>query len=139
MRNDDPEILDDLLSRWHHWMKGKPINGVDRLDDPTFRATQCRGGWDSAYDVLDRELEEVQMRAVDFQVGGDGRGQGGMPEPYRAAIYCVARNCYTGRKVWLSPRLPQDPQERGVLLMEARNMLMLRLLSAGVIQRSEYA
>lgn len=126
-------ILDDLLSRWHHWMKGKPVNGVDRLEDPTFRDAQCRSGWDSAGDVLDRQMEGIAMAAIDFHVSGDSRGQGGMQEPYRAAIYCIARNCYTGHKVWMSPRLPKDPQERGVVLMEARNMLTKRLLAAGVM------
>jgi len=133
MHNDSDAILDDLLSRWHHWMKDKPINGVDRLDDPAFRDAQSRSGWDSADDLLDGHLEAVKMQAIDFHVSGDARGQGGMPEPYRAAIYCIARNCYTGRKVWMNPRLPRDPQERGVVLMEARNLLTLRLLAAGVI------
>jgi hypothetical protein len=133
MHNDSAAILDDLLSRWHHWMKGKPLNGVDRLDDPMFRDTANRSGWDSSSDIIDADLLSHTMRAIDFQVSGDGRGQGGMQEPYRAAIYCIARNCYTGRKVWMSPRLPQDPEERGVLLLEARNMLTIRLISAGVM------
>lgn len=133
MHNDSAAILDDLLSRWHHWMKEKPVNGVDRLDDPAFRNAVSRSGWDSADDVLDREVEAVKMQAIDFLVSGDARGQGGMPEPHRAAVYCIARNCYTGRKVWLSPRLPVDPEERGVVLMEARNMLTMRMLSAGVM------
>jgi len=133
MMNDSDQILDDILSRWHHWMKGKPLNGVDRSDDPAFRDAMSRSGWDSAGDILDRELEAVKMQAVDFQVSGDSRGQGGLPEPYRAAIYVLARNCYTGKKVWLNPRLPNDPQERGVIIREARNMLTLRLMSAGVM------
>lgn len=133
MHNDSDAILDDLLSRWHHWMKEKPVNGVDRLDDPVFRDVRSRSGWDSAEEVLDREMEALRMRAVDFQVSGDARGQGGLPEPYRAAIYCLARNCYTGRKVWMSPRLPRDPLELGVVLLEARNMLTVRLVAAGVL------
>lgn len=133
MHNDSDAILDDLLSRWHHWMKGKPVNGVDRMDDPAFRDVECRSGWDSTGDILDRQREAWQMAAVDFQVSGDSRGQGGLPEPYRAAIYILARNCYTGNKVWISPRLPRDPLERGVVISEARNMLTLRLLKAGVM------
>lgn len=133
MHNDSAAILDDLLSRWHHWMKDKPVNGVDRMDDPAFRDAVSRSGWDSADDILDGELEAVRMQAVDFHVSGDARGQGGLPEPYRAAIYCIARNCYSGRKVWMSPRLPADPEERGVVLLEARNMLTMRLLAAGVM------
>lgn len=133
MHNDSAAILDDLLSRWHHWMKEKPLNGVDRLDDPAFRDTSTRSGWDSSSDIIDADLMSHTMRAIDFVVSGDMKGQGGMQEPYRAAIYCIARNCYTGRKVWMSPRLPQDPEERGVVLMEARNILTRRLISAGVM------
>lgn len=131
--NETDSILDDILSRWHHWMKSKPVNGVDRMDDPAFRDSKSRSGWDSADDILDREMEGKVMQAVDFHVSGDLRGQGGLAEPYRAAIYCIARNCYTGRKVWMSPRLPQDPMERGVVLLEARNMLTRRLIGAGVM------
>lgn len=133
MVNDSDAILDDLLSRWHHWSREKPLNGVDRLDDPAFRDVQNRSGWDSADDIVDAQLNAVTMRAIDFHVSGDGRGQGGMPDPYRAAIYILARNCYTGAKVWLSPRLPKDPQERGVIIQEARNMLTRRLMAAGVM------
>jgi hypothetical protein len=133
MHNDSDAILDDLLSRWHHWQKEKPLNGVDRLDDPAFRDTSTRSGWDSADDIVDGHLNAVTMCAIDFHVSGDGRGQGGMEEPYRAAIYVLARNCYTGAKVWLSPRLPKDPIERGVVIMEARNILTRRLIAAGVM------
>lgn len=130
---DSNEILDDILSRWHHWQKGKPVNGVDRMDDPAFRDSGSRSGWDSAGDVIDRDLESHIMRAVDFHVSGDAKGQGGLADPYRTAIYFLARNCYTGRKVWLSPRLPKCPQERGVVILEARNILTKRLMAAGVM------
>lgn len=133
LMNDADAILDDLLSRWHFWMKGKPLNGADHVADPTFRDAQCRSGWDSAGDILDRQLEAVKMAAIDFQVSGDSRGQGGLPDPYRTAIYLLARNCYTGHKVWLSKRLPEDPQERGIIIREARNMLTRRLMAAGVM------
>lgn len=133
MHNDSDVILDDLLSRWHHWMKEKPLNGVDRLDDPAFRDTQNRSGWDSSDDIVDAHLNAITMRAIDFHVSGDGRGQGGLEEPHRAAIYVLARNCYTGHSVWISPRLPRDPIERGLVIMEARNMLTRRLIAAGVM------
>lgn len=127
------QVLDDLLSRWHHWMKGKPINGVDRMDDPAFRSAGTRSGWDSANDVLDRELEIHIMRAIDFHVGGDEQGQGGLPEPYRSVAYQLARNCYTGCKVWLSPRVPKCPHERGILIQETRNRLTRSLIASGVM------
>lgn len=133
MTNDTDAILDDILARWHFWAMSKPVNGADRMGAPEDATAASRDGWDSADDILDREIEANIMRAVDFQVSGDGRGQGGIPEPYRAAIYCIARNCYTGRKVWMSPRLPRDPIERGVVLLEARNLITRRLIESGVM------
>lgn len=133
MMNDSDQILDDLLARWHHWMSGTPINGVDRLDDPAFRDAQRRDGWDSSDDLLDRESEQKLMKIIDFQVGGDERAQGGMDNPHRTAIYILARNCCTGKKVWYSERLPADPEELGILIQEARNILVKRLIKAGVM------
>lgn len=133
MHNDSDVILNDLLAQWHHWMTGAPINGVDRMDDPTFRDARSRSGWDSSGDVVDRELNQRTMKAIDFHVGGDSRAQGGMAEPHRSAIYCLARNCCTGQRVWGSPRLPQDADELAVVIQEARNILTRRLLQAGVL------
>lgn len=137
MHNDSAAILNDLLAQWHHWMTGAPINGVDRLDDPTFRDARSRSGWDSSGDVVDRELTQKTMKAIDFIVGGDSRGQGGLPDtkeqPYRSAIYCVARNACLGVNVWASPRLPESLEERAIVVMEARNMVMRRLMDAGVM------
>jgi hypothetical protein len=133
MMNDSDQILDDLLARWHHWMSGTPINGVDRLDDPAFRDAKRRDGWDSGDDLLDRETESKTMKAIDFQVGGDSRAQGGMDDPHRTAIYILARNCCTGVKAWTSVRLPTDPEELGVVIQEARNILTRRLIKAGVL------
>ena len=90
LMNETDAILDDILARWHHWQKGKPVNGVDRLDDPTFRDAACRSGWDSAGDVIDRDLESHVMRAVDFHVSGDAKGQGGLPDPGEAEPRPVA-------------------------------------------------
>ncbi len=66
------------------------------------------------------------FRAIDFHVGE-------MIDPYRAAIYILARNCYTGRQVWISPRLPKDAIQRGEVIQQARNQLVARLVHAGVM------
>lgn len=133
MRNDSAVILDDLLARWHSWMSGTPINGIDRLEDPAFRNARSRSGWDSSSDVIDRELDSTTMKKIDFQVGGDSRAQGGMTEPHRSAIYHLARNCCTGQKVWDTPRLPSNPIERAAIVQEAREILTQRLIAVGVL------
>ncbi|APW37643.1 hypothetical protein RD110_10940 [Rhodoferax koreense] len=91
-----------------------------------FRNAKSSKQWDTTEDIVDAEINSKIMKAVDFQVSE-------MQDPYKAGIYVLARNCYTGRSVWMSPRLPQDPAERGVVLAEARTQLIKRLVSAGVM------
>lgn len=126
-------ILKDLLADWHRWMAATPINGSDRLDDPTFRDVKSGRCWDSADEIIEADLKSDTMKTIDFCVAGDARGQGGLDEPYRAAIYTVARNQCTGYSVWRNPRLPADPAERNVVVLEAKNMLIRKLLVAGVM------
>jgi hypothetical protein len=117
--------LDSLLSAYHHWAKGYipvPVCGAD----PMFRNAKSGRGYDSVSDVIEDELHGSTMECIDFHIGE-------IQEPYRAALYILARNCYTGHKVWLSPRLPKDPIERGTIILEARNQLTRRLMAAGVM------
>lgn len=125
MKNDQDAILDDWLARWHHWAKGFRLN-PNFGSDPMFRNARSPRGWDSVEDILDGELMDSTMKAIDFHVSE-------MHDPYRAAIYINARNCYTGRSVWLSPRLPQDKEARDVVILEARVQLLGRLVRAGVV------
>lgn len=125
MRNEQHEILDSLLSEWHSWARAEPLQPT-RCADPMFRNAKSAKGWDTTSEVIEDELREKTMKAIDFQVSE-------MQDPHRSAIYIHARNCYTGRAVWLSPRLPSDPIERAVILMEAKNQLTRRLLNAGVM------
>lgn len=125
MKNEQHEILDSLLSEWHSWARAEKLQ-PSRTADPMFRNAKSCKGWDSTTDVIDDELRSKTMKAIDFQVCE-------MKDPHRSAIYIHARNCCTGHKVWLSPRLPADPMERAVILMEAKNELTRRLLSAGVM------
>lgn len=119
------EHLDSLLSQWHHWARRYipiPVSGAD----PMFRNAKSARGYDSTAEVIEDEITASQMKAVDFQVSE-------MKDPHRSAIYIHARNCYTGRNVWLSPRLPSDPLDRARILGEAKTILIGKLLSAGVM------
>lgn len=125
MHNDSDAILDDLLARWHHHCKSYspiPVRGAD----PMFRNAKSGKGWDTTSEVIEDEINGKMMKAIDFQVGE-------MAEPHRTAIYILARNCYTGRNVWLSNRLPQEPAVLAIVVREARNMLTRRLMAAGVM------
>lgn len=43
----------------------------------------------------------------------------GMDEPYRTALFIIARNRSTGVSVWRSPRLPEDEKARMEICAEA--------------------
>ena len=125
------DIVDGLLREWHQWQKGYsavPVCG----SDPMFRNAKSSGRhWDSTADVLDTELHGSTMETIDCQV----QELPDVPQikPYRSAIYAIARNLHAGCNVWLSPRLPQDSEQRAVVIMEARNMLVRRLMNSGVM------
>lgn len=119
-------ILDDILSRWHHWAKSaQPVKGwaPKALVCGDYKVSRQ---YDDANGALDGDIESDTMRAVDFQVSE-------MPDPHRSAIHCHARNLSLGLAVWSSPRLPSDPFARAAIVAEARSMLRRRLTSAGVI------
>lgn len=127
----DHATLDDLLARYHHWCKGYSPVQVSGAD-PAFRKAKSSRGYQTIDEIVEDEIEGDIMAAMDFQIGE-------LPdEPparaYRSAVLASARNCYTGRNVWLSPRLPSDPLERGIIVAEARNLLTRRLIACGVIQ-----
>lgn len=125
MQHDTKSVLEELLGRWHSWAKGfsaVPVCGASAM----FRSHISPKGYDSTADIADGIVNNAQMEAVEFNVGE-------LADPYRAAIHILARNAYTGRHVWVSPRLPVDPLERGVIVGEARNQITKRLITAGVM------
>lgn len=125
MMNDSYQILDDILSRWHSWARSYKAN-QQTPRDPVFRDAKSGRGWDSTDEIIEDEIHDSMMEAVDFQVSE-------MKDPHRAAIYALARNLSTGRSVWLSPRLPVDPLERATVIAEARNILTRKLMACGVM------
>jgi len=125
MTNDIGTILNDLLAAWHRWACGyRHAAGVG--SSPMFREATTSRGWDTVADIVDSEIEGSRMETVNFHVME-------LEPPYRTALQIQARNLFTGRAVWSSPRLPNDIEERAVILLEARNILLKRLLAAGVI------
>ena len=48
-------------------------------------------------------------------------------EPWRTALYEVARNKACQTWVWKSPRLPDDEEERAMLVWEAMEMFAARI------------
>lgn len=132
MKTSPNAILDDLLSRWHHHCERyKFTRGVKA--GPMFRAALRAKGGQTLDAITEDQAESAEMKSMDYIILGDRLGQGGMQDPHLSAILICARNCYTGKNVWLSPRLPTEPMERAAVLEQARSMLMRRLMHAGVM------
>lgn len=125
MQNDIDAILNDLLRSWHVWACGyRHVGGIN--SSPMFRDARTSKGWDSINDIVDQEIDGGCMEALNFHVME-------LAPTYRTALQIQARNLHTGVSVWNSPRLPKDPEERTIVLIEARNLLMKKLFAAGVI------
>jgi len=125
MRNESDHLLNDLLCSWHKWASG--WSGVAAHGScAMFTGVRSSRQWDSANDVVDGTLHNQTMRAIDFQVSE-------LSPIHRTAIQIKARNLVTGNSVWSSLRLPQDPEERAAVMMDAMNALTKRLYAAGVV------
>lgn len=126
MRNDADEILDDVLSRWHSWARHQSTEVGHARQSAGMGNYRASRQYDDTNGALDSDLEHMRCKQVDFEVRQ-------IPQPHRTAIHIDARNLCTGVAVWGSPRLPTDPEERAILLIEARSMITKRLLASGVL------
>lgn len=125
MKNDLDTIINDLLVRWHCWAcRYQYVGGIN--SSPMFRDAKTSKGWDSITDIVDSEIDHGTMAAVNFHVME-------LPPIYRTVLQIQARNLHTGVSVWSSPRLPQDPEERTIVVIEGRNQLAKKLFASGVI------
>jgi len=125
MNDDTDNLLNDLLCQWHRWACGyKHVGGIN--SSPMFRNAKTSKGWDSLEQIADDSIDAARCESVDFHVMQ-------LEPSHRTALQLQARNLVTGLSVWSSPRLPVDLEERTVLLMEARNKLLRRLVGAGVV------
>ena len=124
MVNEIDNLLSHLLGSWHTWAKGYQHVG-DINSSPMFRGSKPNKTRDDD-DGIDGALHSGTMETIDAQVMQ-------MCDQHRTVLQIQARNLVTGLAVWRSPRLPEDVEERTVLLMEARNRLLRRLIDVGVV------
>lgn len=125
MNDESRYILDGLLADWHHWSTGYAL--VAGLGSSAmFRNAKSPRGYESEGEIADATIHNSTMEAINFHVFE-------LAPIHRTAIQINARNLCTGRAVWISPRLPKNMEERAILLMEARNALLARLVKAGVV------
>ena len=119
------ETLNLLLSDWHSWARGyQHAAGIS--SSPMFR--ECKGGrhWDTLSEIIDSDLENSRMEALDAIVMA-------LCDVYRTSLQIQARNLHTGRSVWTSARLPVDLESRARILADARMALSSKLRDAGIL------
>lgn len=120
------EIVNDLLSRWHHWSSQFTlVAGYNTVSAGTqqFRASRQ---YDSENGALDQDVENRIMAAVDACIDR-------VQQPYRTALWLNARNLRTGRSVWQSAHLPADAMQRALIVTEARARLVVVLEQRGLM------
>lgn len=120
------EKLNDLLARWHAHCSGYSAGKGYPSGDAVCRSTPSASHWDWWNGTMDAAVEKKIMEAFDAAIWT-------IQQPYLTALQFQARNLYTGKQVWTSPRLPVDQFERGTLLLEARNLLLRALAKGGVV------
>lgn len=125
-------VLDGLLSDWHRWASKTAISSMPGKC-AMFAQAQTPRHWDSTGDIDDEAINRSTMDALDFAILGDNRGQGGLQEPYRAAVTVYARNLAVSVSVFSNPRLPKDPLERAAITGRGLEMLTKQLRIAGVL------
>lgn len=118
--------LDNLLITWHTWASSdRGVNGYPKeaAGMKMFRASRQ---YDYENGSIDADVDSSIAEAVDFAVSQ-------MPDPYRTAIHCNAKNLTTGVSVWRSPRLPAGDIERAQVAADAREMLTKTLVRGGLL------
>lgn len=121
--------LNDLLSRWHEYRHSyRPARGHSG-STAACRDAGSGSAWDWISGAEEARAEQQIMRGVDAAVDRVPDE----PRRWQTAIHFEARNLHSGAAVWRSPRLPRDRAERDVLVLEARNRLLLELRREGVM------
>lgn len=117
--------LDRLLILWHE------VTSTYRFEQ-SYRPPAVTSSYESPkhhdwqHGIVDEMTEKITCRRI-----GDCIRR--LEHPWQTAIVLQARNLATGADVWFSPRLPVDREAREVILLEARNKLLVELRRDGVL------
>ena len=107
------EHVNSLLAQWHAWCLGDKVGiGISSAAAGFLQSVPSRQ-YDDENGALDAHIDIVLMQAVDSVIDG-------IAEPWKSALSIQARNLYTGRQVWNSPRLPSCSMQRAEVVVAAR-------------------
>lgn len=126
MDNDIQGVLSGLLADWHKYSTHTHQRGGYPGKAAGFGQSRSNSQYDWQTGV---ESDLVDKRIMQ---GFDAAAQR-VPQPWLTALQFEARNLAVRYQVWASPRLPQDPAELEVLILEARNRLLRELARDGVL------
>ena len=125
MRNDIDNLLNDLLSSHHKWARRTRFGKGYPSESASCKDARASRQYDDSNGALDSGLDDSRMEAFDAVLYR-------IEQPWLTALQVQARNLATGSNVWSSPRLPVDPLERSILILEARNKILKELVKDGI-------
>jgi hypothetical protein len=107
--------MDDALSLLVLWWRAEsqwsPVEGFPP-ECPSTRGWRVSRQYDDDSGAAEVDQRGMLIRHISSIVNS-------IEEPYRTALYLVARNRATGVSVWRSARLPDDEDERAEIVAEA--------------------
>lgn len=112
-------ILDMLVAWWRNESQWTPVEGYPP-ECPSTRGYRASRQYDSLNGAEDTDLRGRELARI-------GQVVATLDEPWRTALYEVARNKACQTWVWKSPRLPDDEEERAMVVWEAMEMFAARI------------
>lgn len=108
------DLIDMLCLWWRCESQWMPVAGYPHECPSThgYRASRQHDDGNGAFETDERGRLAISI----------GEAVQRVPEPHRTALYFLARNRATGAQVWMSPRLPIDPDERAEMVSAALEM-----------------
>lgn len=122
--------LDGLLIDWYDYHRRYALNVGHSSMSATTKDHRSATYMDWRNGAEDDRADKLVLDAVDRAIQMLPNDE---TRRYRTAIEFTARNLFYRITVWFSPYLPATKAERDVVILEARNALMLKLRSEGVL------
>lgn len=126
MQNDIQSILSGMLADWHRWSTHTHHRGGFAGKAAGFGQSRSNSQFDWENGLESEMVDKRIMQGFDNAIQR-------VPQPWHTALQFEAKNLAVRYQVWTSPRLPKDPQEREVLVLEARVKLLRELAKDGVL------
>lgn len=113
----DPYEL--LVLWWRSEQQWSPVEGYPS-ECPSTRGWRTSRQYDDGNGAFETDARGQLIRHIGHVVAS-------IDEPYRSALYLVARNRASGVSVWDSPRLPKDEMQRMAVISDAVEMFAERV------------